>query len=69
MKKFGTFGKVLAGLTVTIVICIATRRLWGRAAGAGIRWICQSIGVPAPEQLLGLIEVNDLGSTQENGAN
>jgi hypothetical protein len=67
MKKFGTFGKVLAGLTITIVICIATRNLWGHAAAAGITWICQEIGVNPPQALINLIDQDALGSTMNPG--
>lgn len=64
MKKFGTFGKVLAGLVVVLVIAIFTKTYWGRAAWIAIAWICDSLNVDAPVALQTLLDVDNAHGTQ-----
>lgn len=67
MKKMGTFGKILAGLVVVLVIAIFTKTYWGQAAWAGIEWICDSLGVPAPTGIQNILDKENARGTNEPG--
>lgn len=67
MKKFGTFGKVLAGLVIVLVIAIFTKTYWGRAAWIGIEWICDSLDVTPPDALKTILDVENAHGKQGSG--